>query len=322
MSPPPPLAPIITAMLDFLRPQIPGPSTPLSDVSIVRMKERSVGLGNRRGVALAANFGIHELKGLRLEATVRFQLWAPSAPLVEVAAGDLNNNILTNRNALTADGFLLLNQGDAQPSSFLDDATAWRKLIDYDLLYEHRYQDSDDALSLIVRIPIHGDPETRNSPQRETNIVTDSMVRWDREGVPDLVLRGRSTVATLSMLLFTPAGAAAAVTVLRTHDGASGPPLDLSAQPFADFLDAITDPDSPLRHGVFVFPSLGDFRDAFDPSGDPVTLGDWNLNTVPDSYQPRTLSLNPPVRLTEAGDRLEIRIAAIAGDEVVYLKAN
>jgi hypothetical protein len=183
--------------------------------------------------------------------------------------------------------------------------------------------DTDGAESLIARIPIHSDPEVRDSLQRETTVVTDEMIRWDNEAAPSLVARGRFDVGGLSVLTFIPSTApSGTVTLTRTFDGAVGSPTVYLT--LATFLAAVAGPDAPERHGQVTFASLGDFLVAFSAAGDPVTLGDWDLDGVPDSYQPRALALEPAIQLPGVADRLEVTYQATAFDQVavVYLRAT
>jgi len=322
----PSLDQVVTAMLGRLDDYLPPPAPPLPEpsVSVVSMNERAVGLGNRRGTETRGSFAVVALKGIRLDSLVRFQLWAAGPAQAETAMTDLNSRLMADRDAMWGAGFLRLMLEVTPPADYVPaPVDAWRKQADYRVLYEYHYQDTDGAESLIARIPIHSDPEVRDSLQRETTVVTDEMIRWDNEAAPPLVARGRFDVGGLSVLTFIPSTApSGTVTLTRTFDGAVGSPTVYLT--LATFLAAVAGPDAPERHGQVTFASLGDFLAAFSAAGDPVMLGDWDLDGVPDSYQPRALALEPAIQLPGIADRLAVTYQATAFDQVavVYLRAT
>ena len=61
-----------------------------------------------------------------------------------------------------------------------------------------------------------------------------------------------------------------------------------------------------------------------DVAGDPVTLGDWDEDGVPDSYEPRVLGFEPAIQLPDKADRLELTYQGDGFDQVavVYLRAT
>jgi hypothetical protein len=315
---------VITAMLGRLDDYLPLPAPPLPDpsVSVVSMNERAVGLGDRRGTETRGSFAVVALKGIRLDALVRYQLWAAGPAQAETAMTNLNSQLMADRDALWGAGFLRLMLEVTPPADYVPaPVDVWRKQADYRILYEFHYQDTDSAESLIARIPIHSDPEVRDSLQRETTVVTDEMSRWDNEAAPVLVIRGRFDVGGLSALVFIPGLApSGAVTLMRTFDGAVGPPTAYLT--LNDFLAAVAGPNPPDRHAQVTFTSLSVFLAAFSAAGDPVTLGDWDLDSVPDSYQARELAIGQAVQLLGAADRLEVTYQAGAFDQVavVYLR--
>lgn len=325
MSGNPTLDQALTAMMDALDDYLPAPSPPLPNpgMSVAGLSERTVGLGSRRGTETRGQFAAVALKGMRLDAQVQYQLWATGPVEAEAAMADLNARLMADREVLWTAGFLRLTLDNALAAEHVPSIGAWRKQADYKVLYEYRYQDSDGAESLIARIPIHSDPEQRNSLQRETTVVTDEMVRWDNEAAPSLVVRGRLSVGGLSMLAYVPSPApSGAVTLMRTFDGAIGPP---AAHPtLAAFLAAVSGDAPSQRHAAVAFVSLDDFITAFNAAGDPVELGDWDLNGVSDSYQARVLDFASPIRLPNVADRLEIAHQGSAFDQVavVYLRAR
>lgn len=321
----PPLDQVVAAMLDILDNYLPPTAAPLPEpsVSVTSVNERAVGLGNRRGTETRGTFPIVALKGIRLEAVVRYQLWAATPAEAETAMADLNARLMADRDALWIAGILRLALEASSPADFVSTVNAWRKTSDHRVLYEFHYQDSDGAESLIARIPIDSDLEQPDSPERETTVVTDEMVRWDNEGTPALVLRGSFNIGSLSVLAFVPGIApAGTVTVKRTFEGAVGPPT--SHPTWAAFLAAVSGPNAPERHAQVSFASLIDFLAAFSAAGDPVALGDWNLDNVPDSYTAKFLAIQPAIHLASATDRLEIAFQNTKFDQVgvVYLRAR
>jgi hypothetical protein len=259
---------------------------------------------------------------MRLDALVRFNLWADDLPAIEAFIAGLNAQLIASRDALWEAGFLRVALEATSPAEEVTSFSAWRQYVDYRILFEFRYADTDGAESLIARIPIHTDPEVRDSPDRETTVVTDKMARWDNLDAPLLVVRGPFSVGRLSALSAIPGLApGGAVTITRTFDGASGPPVDHPA-PLAGFLAAVAGPDAPERHAQIVFPSLSDFLAALSAAGDPLIMGDWDTDGVLDSYQPRSLAIEPAIRLPSASDRLEIQSTAFDQVAVVYLRAT
>lgn len=405
----PPFDKAIAAMLDSLDDYLPPPVAPLPEpsVSVVSLKERSAGLGDRRGTESRGGFPVVALLGIRLDGMVRFQLWAATPSAAETAVNDLAARLLTDRDSLWTNGFLRLLLKTTAAAEHVSVVNAWRKQADYQVLYEHRYQDNDGAESLIAQIPIHSDPEVRNSPERETTVVTDEMVRWDNEVALPLVIRGPFNVGSLSVLAFVPGTApSGTMTVKRTFDGAAGPPA--SHPTWAAFLGAVAGPNAPERHAQTSFASLTDFLAEFveeptfiaaeehlgsepapitlrrkpvvksarnrislhvaltavtrslkilydgDPApgagevkvdrttgqvtfgdavapadkvtasyvtaaGDPVVLGDWNLDNVPDNYRAKALAIQPAIHLPSVTDRLEIACQNASFDQVVVV---
>jgi len=326
-----PLDAALAAMLDILGNYLPPLALPLpaATVSVVSVTERAVGLGNHRGFDTRGAFSVVALKGIRLDALVRFQLWGEDLTKADLAQSQLNARLMADRHTLGAialpdsvsAGFLRLALEASPPADLVSGLDAWRRLADYRVLFEYRYSDTDGAESLIARIPIHADQEVLDSPERETTTVTDEMVRWDDQGAQALVVRGRMRVGSLAALAFipgTPPGGT--VTLLRTFDGAAGPPAPHST--LDAFLAAIADP--AVRHAQVTFGSLNDFLDAFSAAGDPVVLGDWNADDVLDSYEAKVLTFVPAIQLPDISDRLEISYLDAAFDQVavVYLRAS
>ena len=298
---------VLTAMLaalnDFLLPSaspLPQPS-----VAVVQLSERTVGLGNFRGNASVNDVTSAALKGGRLEATVRFQLWASTPQALDDVVNNLHGRLLAAKAALWNQGFLRLNAKDASAAAPVTALSDWRKTLDFDVLYEYRYRDTDGAQSLIARIPIHSDPEEFDSLLRETNVVTNGLARWDNLTAPPLMLTGRGALSQLTALFFA-AGAlpTGPVRLVRTFEGAATPPTVFGTLPA--FLGAVTSASDPERNGQFTFGSLSDFLAAFNSGGDPLILGDWDEDEIPDSYDAHQLHFTPAIPLPAPTDRLYV----------------
>jgi hypothetical protein len=315
----------VSALLDILDDYLPPPvaSIPEPSVAAINLHERSVGLGNHRGTERRGAFLALALKGVRLEGAIRFQLWATTPVDCEAAMTDLNGRLMGDKGALWNAGILQLALERSTPPDLFPSLSAWRTTASYRVLFEFRYEDSDGAESVITRIPIDSDLEVHDAPERETTAVTDEMVRWDNEAAAPLTVRGPFTIASLSALSFIPGTApTGTVTVKRTFDGAIGPPgtyPDWSA-----FLTAVGGANAPERHAQTQFSSLTELLAAFTPAGDPVTLGDWDLNDVPDNYDTSVLALQPPILLSGMTDLFEITFQGAMLDQlaVVYLRSG
>ena len=313
------------ALLAALNRYLPAPAPPLPtpSVSLVSIADRAVGLGQHVGTDRRGSLGLVEVKGGFLDTVVRFQLWASGPDVVELAGNDLFQRIMADRANLWNEGFLRIEMATTSPAEFMAGVNAWRIIADYRLLYEYRYQDTDGAESLIARIPIHADPEERNSLQRETSVVTDEMTRWDEQDAPGLIVHGPFAIGRLSALsFFASAAPNGAVMLTRTFEGATG---TLIIHPtLAAFLAAVGGPNPIDRHAQIVFPTLSDFLAALDPVQDTLTLGDWNVDGTLDEYTARSLALTPTIRLTDNRDRFEITYqnAALNQVGVVYVRAT
>jgi hypothetical protein len=307
---------------DFLPPPLPPsppPVLPTPNVSLAAVTERMVGLGSRVGTDMRGPFSVAALKGIRIEAVVRYQLWARKPSDVDQIMTELIARVLGDADQLRARGFLRFELKTVNVAENVFSEDAWRKIAEFDVLFEFPYVDDDDADSLIARIPIEIDGEFT-----EATTVTDEITRWDNETAPELALRGVSAIGRLSALAFVPAiEPAGTVTITRTFDGAAGPPPVVPDLP--TFLAAVTDPVNPARERQLVFASLTDFLAEFALSGDDVTLGDWDQDTLPDIYQSLALTIEPPIKLPNVADRLEIEFdltPSTTDFAVVYLRAK
>jgi hypothetical protein len=199
----------------------------------------------------------------------------------------------------------------------------WRKATSYDVLYEYRYVDSDDADSLITAIPVTTDPERAGSPDREQQTVTDEMVRWDNEAAPELVLRGPAAISRISALVFEPGPTFGGTVVVRRADGRSGTVThlpDLTA-----FLDATTG-DAPVTTNADVSLAPDDFLTALGAAGTGIELGDWDTDGATDAYTGFDRLLDATISLPAWTDVLSISYSGPATglDQtgVVYLRVN
>ncbi|MDQ3915635.1 MAG: hypothetical protein M3323_09960 [Actinomycetota bacterium] len=312
----------VTAMLAVLDDYLPAaaPPLPTPTVGIASLQERSAGLGGRRGSEFTGGLAVAELKAVRVDALVRYLLWAQDFDAAEQQASDVNARLLTDRDDLHAKGVLRLALESVSPADHLARARGWRKGVEYRVLYEHVFVDSDGASSLISRIPIDSDVDHRDSGGYELSLVTDELVRWAGD-VPALVVRGRFTVTGLTVLVtdFAP-GPAGAVTITRTHDGAAGPPAPF-ASPDA-FFDMVAGDDPPQRHARLTFAQFSSFENALEPAGEDVTLGDLDGDAQPDLYRQRRLRIDPPIVLEGSRDRVEIAYGDPSFQGVCYVRAE
>ncbi len=291
---------------------------------LVSVRERPVGLASWRGAEVFGSLVPVALKGGRLEAGVLFELWATGEIAADAAALTLAGNLAAARNELRGLGFLRIDGADLTAAEKTESGSTevWRKTASYRVLYEYHYQDVDESLSLITRIPVHSDPEEAGSPDRETEVVTGRVVRWQRaeeaQGVPPsptLIVRGRTTVRGLAVaVLPAPGLPAAGVELLRTFEGATGDPR------VAANLQAL----AVAPHIRKIYASLADFLGDLTATGETVELGDLQGN--PGSYQMFTLTFEPaPLELPRPIDRLEISTSAdawIGSNAVLYLRAE
>jgi hypothetical protein len=298
----------------------PADGLPLPSVSVARLSERAVGLNNRIGTETQAGFAVVALKGIRLDALVRFQAWERDIAQVDIDFTDIDSQLMAKRDSLRKDGFLHLALENTLAAEQVPSLNAWRRQADYRILYEHQFQDSDGAGGLIARIQIESDQEQAGSLESETTTVTDRMIRWGDKEAPALVLRGGFTVGALSALIFVPAaGPTGTVTLTRTVDGLIGQPTDYPT--WEKFLAAVAGPHPQDRHARVTFASLKDFLGKFTITDAPITPG---ASDAPDTYEAQTLRIVPAIQLPGVFDRLELSYQHKAFDQVavLYLRAT
>ena len=325
----PPLTDVVATMLADLRDDrlVSVAALPEPNVTLERVAERLVGLGNHVGTDPVGPVGTRTLRGGRLDARVRFQLWGATAGDVDDSVLTLQSDLLDDREALRAVGFVKLAAADTSLAERVDSVGGWRKSTSYDVLYEFQYVDGDDADSLIVRIPVTLDTEQAGGPGGERQTLTDEMVRWDQEAAPALVVSGPLTVARLSALVFAPGPPlGGTVTVLRSAGPVPGPVTHLPD--LAAFLAATGGPE-PAETNADTQLAPDDFFTGLGASGAVLELGDWNLDGTLDQYAGHDLRLGAAIVLPTPQDRLTIGYAPPAGPgtgldqtAVVYLRVN
>lgn len=294
-----PLDQALDKMLRALAGQLPLPSPPLPapEVFVVSMAEQPVGLGSRLGLETQGPFAVAELRGIWLDALVRFQLWGRSPVEVDTVINDLRRRLLSvaARETLRSSDILTLGAVGTSLAENVPAVNAWRETADYRVLFEFRYTDTDDAKSLIARIEI--DPINIDSEASESTVVTDEMVRWDNLTAPALEVRGAANhnfrVDSLYILAFLP-------------DGWDGNGMTVSASV-----------GGTVREKSF--PSVRAFRDAFTSEGGTIGLG-GNPYRAGRMVFPNADFPDPIV--LQGGDQLRIAYnqAAFDSDAVVYLK--
>ncbi|NJK53435.1 MAG: hypothetical protein HC936_12615, partial [Leptolyngbyaceae cyanobacterium SU_3_3] len=176
---------LLNALRSYLPPPIAG--LPLPNLSAVSVVDRTVGLGNRRGNETRGGFTVVALKGGRLDAVVRFQVWGNQPSEVEGAIALLRNNLDADKTTLRSQGFLRFGVQSTSPVEFNPALNAWSGVTDYQVLYEFYSDDSEGAESLIARIAIDV-----NSAFGESTAVTDHLVRWDDQAARCCWFRGHA----------------------------------------------------------------------------------------------------------------------------------
>lgn len=325
----PDAADLLAGLRDALTPFLPSVpnGVPDSGLFITAVTEQPVGLGNFVGQETVQGF-TRVLKGGRLLVDMRFQLWAGAFVDVEQQMDGLHTALLLARSELRQLGLLRLNAVDTSLAEQIAALNAWRMTTVYRILYEYQYVAGDDAQSLIAQIAIHTDPDELASPERETAVVTDEMVRWDQETAVPLTLRGSQPVMRLWVLTFIPGTAPTGpVQLWRTHTGATGAPASFTT--LDDFVTAVADPShADSRHAELTFATLDDFLAEFTSGTQTIPLGDWDEDGMLDTYQPGELHFVLPLPLPTANDRLHISYQPGSDDPqfdqvaVLYLRAG
>lgn len=294
-------------------------------MSLAEVEEVPVGLGNRRGIERLGFFSVAELKGLRLNALVRFQLRFDDPETAEQWLNDLNLVLLNNRDLLRRRGLLRMKLESAPPAEFVDGT--WRIVAHFRMLYEHRYRDSGGAESLIVSIPING--RTDGEQLRETT-VRDEIVRWDKEEAPALEVTGTAArrLGGLTVLAHLP-DSWTGLQVTLAYVDLSSPDPPQNCVSLTDFLDAVAGNPAPQPSCV-QFDSVQDLLDALQSPPPPFPtqfdLGDWDEDGQVDEYDLRLLPFGRPIELPRPTDALRLSYQEgrfdAASDAVVYIRAG
>jgi hypothetical protein len=301
------------------------PPVPVSNVTLEHVRERLVGLGNHAGTEPTGALGSRTVRGGRLDAGVRFQVWATSPADADDAVRTLQGALLDDRQHLRTLGFLTLVSTGTTLAEHVPAIPAWRKATSFDVLYEYRYAD-DDAAGLIARIPVASDLEAAGGPAHEEQTLVDDLVRWDQEAALPLVVRGPATVRHVAALMFLPGPPlGGTVTFRRTAAGGGA----VTHFPDLDAFLAATSGTAPTHTDAEVSLAPADAWGALGPASPGPDLGDWDTDGVTDAYTGADRRLVEPLVLPSARDRFEIRYAPPPGPApgldqtaVVYLRVN
>jgi hypothetical protein len=319
----PALTDVVADMLGALGTRLPAPvvALPAHNVTLESVRERTAGLGSFRGDEPAGPLGTRTLRGARLDAQVRFQVWGTGPSDVDAALLAVQTAVLDDADELRAEGFLRLVASGATLAEEETSVPAWRKTGTFDVLYEYTFVDDDDAASLIARIPVGASVDTAPATT-ESETVTGAMVRWDEEGAPALAVHGPGTFVRLSALAFD-AGAALGGTVTLTRTSGSGAPV--LHLPDLDTFLAQTTGTAPALTDADVTGDPATFLAALGAPAPGVTLGDWNTDGVLDAYAAHDRRFDEPLVLRTAADRLTLTYTSGAGpgldhSAVVYLR--
>lgn len=307
-------ASLIEALEELLPAQING--LPQPRVWLVSASEKAVGIGKRIVDETRGTLPVFALKGQRLDAVVRFQLWEATPNAVEQLTENLQNKVQAEREQLRRAGFIATNpKAELLTANFLSllventslpehvqSPDSWLQATTYRVLYEFRDRDHDGAESLIARIPIEFTGEFN-----ESALVTDDLVRWDEHDASALETRRRGRrvkqVNSLVIFAFLPVGFDGdPVTVTVSIGGVTQEKTFASLRAFQDAfeLEADNKPECPLA-------SLG---------GNPYRAG---LMKFPNADFPE------PILLTKGDDVMQISYGSqslgAGNDAVVYLRA-
>src|SRR5215470_1180646 len=101
---------VLAAMLAAFQPFVPGQvaGLPKPSLAISRAEFRNAGIGNFVGATSHGSVVSVDQQAVRVKATMRFTLWGFVAFDVDDAVTSLTSNVLDQRDALMAQGFLKL----------------------------------------------------------------------------------------------------------------------------------------------------------------------------------------------------------------------
>lgn len=320
----------------------PPPQLPDISVSIVKVEEKTVGIGNTAGFVAVPGMPYLERRGGRLEVTVRFYLWDYAPDDLDAALLGMHQAILTAKDNLKAIGFLKIKAIEASPVTYYDGFDGWGLTADYEVLYEYTYIPSDDAYSFIARIPVNMFLDRTNPLVNEGMLITGDTVRWDDLGAPEFDMPGTTPlriqpvprkqvlVTGYAATVYIPSGTTVtgSVTLTRRDLTRADAPADFDN--WAAFISSITATD-PDRHAAITFASLADFLALFTEVGEPVQLLDRDVlipadpaDIVLNSYQPMVLSFPQPVVLDGVDEALDLTLSEdlLPEKTVVYIRAE
>ncbi|PKH00452.1 hypothetical protein [Paraglaciecola sp. MB-3u-78] len=304
-----------------------GGSLPSSTVSFLSVAKKNPAIGNRIATDTRAGYPIAAIKAGHLDANLQLQIWHTNPDTIEVEMNDLQGRILADKTLLHEQGFIKLKSDGGNMSEHISNLNAWRKTSQLNVLYEYRYQDNDDALSIIHRIPITNDLEQNNSSSQELSTVTDVIQRWDDEEAWSLNISANSTqtnkIYGLSVLAYLPGGWNGNQVILQKTNLDNPNPPNLYAN-LADFIEAVTDQNSPDQNARILFASVTDFVGALELQGSNFELGDWDEDNIPDQYQAYQTIFENPIQLNRMNDEFRVSYQAAPFDSkaVVYLRAK
>lgn len=304
-----------------------GGALPPSTVSFLSVSKKNPAIGNRVATDMRAGYPTAAIKAGHLDADVQLQIWDSDPAAIETEMNDLHGRILADTEVLRSQGFIKLKSSGTDVSELVTSLNAWRKTSQLSLLYEYQYQDNDDALSIIHRIPVASDLENRNSPDQEITTVTDAIQRWDDEQAWSLILVANSNsdskIYGLNVLAYLPGGWNGNQVILE-RSNLDNPVLATAYPTLNDFLDAVTADTAPDQNARVSFASVSDFLGALTAEGTSFELGDWDEDTIQDQYQAYQQVFDKPIELTQRNDvfRISYQAAPFDSKAVVYLRAK
>jgi hypothetical protein len=305
--PPTSMEPYITSLLNHMRAYLPAnaPNQPANTLSIVSLSYRSLGIGGWHGMERLSGMAEIGIRGGFLEATVRYDIWAADVTALSNAAAALQRAIGADVVRLRRRQILQLKLVGISDGTGAN-ANQLRRSLDYEVLYEYQYLDSDNAASLIARIPIEHGTDLAALPTIE---VRDWMVRWDNIEAPTLVV---SPVGTGTLRV-------RGLTIAAFFPGA-GPGGQVTRRVIRNGVTETTDLGSP-----------GDFLSRFVLALQPLTLVFPPRPLLPGEtqelrdFQVGQLLFPAPIVLNGSGERFEIAFSApafpAATPSQVYLQA-
>jgi len=315
---------VLNTMLTALKPFVPAqvPGLPLPSLTVAKAEVRSSGIGNYIGSVPRGSIAAVERHATRVQAVARFSVWGYAASDVEDGITELTAQIFDKRDDLASQGFLKLSFDGTAPSEQNKDISAWRRVADYDLLYEFPYEDDGGAAGLILPIV------SQDTPTGATWATTADFGRWDDVSAPTFALRGPAIFTELATLAFIANPAApptGKVTITRTFDGAPAP---ADAGDLATFIAQTTASSAPERNTFVSFASVSDLLALLAADGTPIAMGDRDGDGIADVYVPSHLVFPAPLALASVADRLEFSYADGSDPNnkfdqtaVVYLRA-